>query len=434
MPTVVMSYLGSTVTPGEAGNQVWALIYVFIVFAGVSAAVMAMNSIERRALARFSVRLGPTDVGRHGLPPPAADAIKQMLNEDRIPAEADPIVYWVAPMIGLLGSFAAYTVVPFGPSQAVSDMNIGIVFMLGVLSLGALGNGIAAWASNSHEPLLDALQSSAQMVSYKVAMGLAAVSAILMTSMNEKGTGYLSMIEIVREQQRQGVWFICKFFPLGLLAFVIFAIAMIAETDRAISDVAEAESKPTARYPTESSSLYRSRFLLAEYTGVIAASSIAVTLWLGGWMRPFPDLLNSPAWDAVFSLFPGLTFLGLAAIAAHGVVRMPGAPGFRLQRIGQAAVAAVFGVIALGLLAIASAGRSTNMGVGPRLASSFRENIDCVYWFGLKLAVLMCLLIWYRATQRRHRFDQWMKFGWKGLLPISLGVLLLTAIVGVIVS
>src|ERR1039458_9598181 len=255
MPNFIVSYLGSTVTPGEAGNQFWALIYVLIIFAGVAVAVLAMNWIERKALAHFQVRLGPMRVGPHGLLQPIADAVKLMIKEDIIPAEADQFVFWVAPLIGLLTAFTVYTVIPFGPSQAVSDMNIGILFMLGVSSLGVLGIVVAGWASNSHYPLIGALRSSAQMVSYEVAMGLAIVSAILMTSLNEKGTGTVVFLVILQAQQQQGICFIFKFFPLGLIAFAIFAIAMIAETNRAPFDLAEAESELTAGYHTEYSGL-----------------------------------------------------------------------------------------------------------------------------------------------------------------------------------
>ena len=424
-----MSYLGSNVTPGSANNQLWALIYVLIIFAGVSVAVICMNWIERKALAHFQVRLGPMRVGPHGLLQPIADALKLMLKEDIIPAEADQFVFWVAPLIGLLASFTVYTVIPFGPSQAVSDMNIGILFMLGVASLGVLGIVVAGWASNSHYPLIGALRSSAQMVSYEVALGLAVVSAILMTSL-KTGTGTLSMIGIVKAQQDQGVWFIFKFFPLGLIAFVIFAIAMVAETNRAPFDLAEAESELTAGFHTEYSGLRWSLFMLAEYAAMIAISSIAVTLWLGGWLRPFPNWLHATAWDFIFSLFPGLTFAGLAAIAFVGTARMPAHSFFKVQRIGLAVFAALLGFIALLLLAMAVAGRSADASVAAR----FNEGIGYVYWFVLKVAVFMYLFIWYRATWPRYRFDQLMKIGWKVMLPISLGVLMATAIVGVIVQ
>jgi NADH-quinone oxidoreductase subunit H len=430
MLTQFMSYLGSDLTPGSANNQLWALIYVLIIFAGVSFAVVAMNWFERKALAHFQIRLGPMRVGPHGLLQPIADALKLMLKEDIIPAEADQFVFWIAPLIGLLAAFTVYTVIPFGPSQAVSDMNIGILFMLGVSSLGVLGIVVAGWASNSHYPLIGALRSSAQMVSYEIAMGLAVVSAILMTSMNEKGIGTLSMIGIVQAQQQQGIWFVFKFFPLGLIAFVNFVIAMIAETNRAPFDMAEAESELTAGYHTEYSGFRWSLFMLSEYAAMIAVSSIAVTLWLGGWLRPFPNLLHAPAWDFVFSLFPGLTFVGLAAVAFVGVRRMPAHFSFKVQRIGLAVFGAVLAFLALLLLLIAVAGRNSDTS----LAARFREGIDYVYWFVFKVALFMYLFIWCRATWPRYRFDQLMRVGWKVLLPITLGVLVLTAIVGVLAS
>src|SRR5208283_3454057 len=402
MPNFNMSYLGSTVTPGQAGSQFWALIYVLVIFAGVSLIVVCMNWLERKALAHFQIRLGPMRVGPHGLLQPIADALKLMLKEDIIPTEADQFVFWVAPMIGLIASFTVYIVIPFGPSQAVTDMNIGILFMLGVSSLGALGIIVAGWSSNSHYPLLGALRSSAQTVSYEIAMGMTVISAILMTSMNATGTGTLSMLEIVRAQQQQGIWFIFKFFPLGLIAFVIFAIAMVAETNRAPFDMAEAESELTAGFHTEYSGLRWSLFMLAEYAAMIAISSIGVTLWLGGWMRPFPNLLHAPAWDFIFSLFPGLTFGGLAAIAFIGTARMPSHSFFKIQRIGLALFAALLGFIALLLLVIAVAGRAADTSVAAR----FSEGIGNVYWFLLKVAIFMYLFIWYRATWPRYRFDQ----------------------------
>jgi NADH-quinone oxidoreductase subunit H len=395
----------------------------------VSFAVVAMNWLERKALAHFQIRLGPMRVGPHGLLQPIADALKLMLKEDIIPAEADQFVFWIAPVIGLLAAFTVYTVIPFGPSEAVSDMNIGILFMLGVSSLGVLGIVMAGWASNSHYPLIGALRSSAQMVSYEIAMGLAVVSAVLMTSFNSTGTGTLSMIGIVRAQEQQGIWFIFKFFPLGLIAFVNFVIAMIAETNRAPFDMAEAESELTAGYHTEYSGLRWSLFMLGEYAAMIAVSAIAVTLWLGGWLRPFPNLLRAPAWDFIFSLSPGLTFLGLAAIAFIGVARMAHF-SFKIQRIGLAVFGALLGFIALFLFLIAVLGRSADTSVAARL----REGIDHVYWFVLKVALFMYLFIWCRATWPRYRFDQLMRVGWKVLLPVTLGVLILTAIVGVIFS
>jgi NADH-quinone oxidoreductase subunit H len=268
------------------------------------------------------------------------------------------------------------------------------------------------------------------MVSYEVAMGLAVVSAILMTSLNTNGTdGTLSMIGIVQAQHQQGIWFLFKFFPLGFIAFVIFAIAMVAETNRSPFDLAEAESELTAGFHTEYSGLRWSLFMLAEYAAMIAVSAIAVTLWLGGWMRPFPNLLNAPAWEFIFSLFPGLTFAALAGFAFIGTARMPSHSFFKIQRIGLGVFALLLAFIALVLFVIAIAGHNTDTSIAART----REGIDYIYWFMLKVAIFMYLFIWYRATWPRYRFDQLMRVGWKVMLPISLGVLILTAIVGVLV-
>jgi NADH-quinone oxidoreductase subunit H len=411
----ITSYLTSNTTPGQAGNVFWALVYIMVVFGGVSVAVMAMNWLERKALAHFQIRLGPMRVGPHGLLQPIADAIKLLTKEDIVPSEADKFVFWLAPLIILCASFTVYIVVPFGPTHAITDLNIGILFMLGVSSLSVLGVVMAGWASNSHYPLIGALRSSAQMISYEVAMGLAVVSAVLMTSLNATGTGTLSMIGIVQAQQAQQTWFIFKFFPLGFIAFGIFAIAMVAETNRAPFDLPEAESELTAGFHTEYSGLRWSLFMLGEYAAMIAVSSIAVTLWLGGWMRPFPNSLTGDTWDLVFSLMPGLLFLGLGLIAFIGVARMPKHPYFRVQTIGLAGFGAVLGLIGLVLF-----------------APPVRERIQDIFWFCAKVGVFMYLYIWYRATFPRYRFDQLMRVGWKVLLPVAIGVLILTAIMGVV--
>jgi len=418
MLNYITSYLDKSVqtTPGQAGNLFWALVYILIVFGGVSLAVVCMNWLERKILAHMQIRLGPMRVGPHGLLQPIADAIKLILKEDIIPANADVAVFWLAPLIILLAVFSVYCVVPFGPTHAITDMNIGILFMLGVSSLGVLGIVMAGWASNSHYPLIGALRSSAQMVSYEVAMGLAVVSVVLMTSLNATGTGTLSMIGIVQAQYAQHVWFVFKFFPLGFIAFGVFAIAMVAETNRAPFDLPEAESELTAGFHTEYSGLRWSLFMLGEYGAMIAVSSIAITLWLGGWMRPFPNLLHGAAFDLAFSLFPALTFFGLAGLTFYSTSRMPKHPYFRLQTLGLGAFGAVFGLIGLILL----------------LPPVF-QRVQDIYWFIAKIAVFMYLFIWYRGTFPRYRFDQLMKVGWKVLLPIGLGVLVLTAIVGVLV-
>ena len=409
----IKSYLTSNLTPGSAGNMFWAFVYIVVIFLGLSVAVIAMNWLERKILAHMQVRLGPMRVGPHGLLQPIADAIKLLLKEDIMPAEADGFVFWMAPIFVVLAAFTVFIVVPFGPTHAVTDMNIGILFMLGVSSLSALGIVMAGWASNSHYPLIGALRSSAQMVSYEIAMGMSVISAVMMTSLNPQGTGTLSMIGIVQAQQAQGIWFIFKFFPLGLIAFFIFAVAMVAETNRAPFDLPEAESELTAGFHTEYSGFRWSLFFLAEYSAMIAVSSIAVTLWLGGWLRPFPNLLTGAKWDLFFSLFPGITFLFLAGMCFYSTVRMPKHPLFRIQTIGLAGFGVVLGLIGLILF-----------------IPAVRERVQDIYWFSMKVAAFMYLYIWYRGTFPRYRFDQLMKVGWKILLPMGLGVLILTAGVG----
>ena len=406
-----LSYFSNTSqTPGAAGNVVWATIYVLIVFVGLSVAVIAMNWLERKILAHMQVRLGPMRVGPHGLLQPIADALKLLLKEDIIPDGADKVVFWLAPFIVVLAAFTVFVVVPFGPTHAITEMNIGILFMLGVSSLSVLGIVTAGWASNSHYPLIGALRSSAQMVSYEVAMGLAVVSAIMMTSFSEQG-GTLNMIEIVRRQYDQQVWFLFKFFPLGIIAFTIFAIAMVAETNRAPFDLPEAESELTAGFHTEYSGFRWSLFFLAEYSAMIAVSSIAVTLWLGGWLRPFPHWLDGPTWDLAFSFIPGLTFLFLGGMCFYNTARMPKHPLFRIQTIGLAGFGAVLALIGLVLF-----------------ITPVRQWVSDIFWFSAKVAVFMYLYIWYRGTFPRYRFDQLMKVGWKVLLPTGLALLICTGL------
>ena len=223
------------------------------------------------------------------------------------------------------------------------------------------------------------------------------------------------MIGIVQAQQEQQMWFLFKFFPLGLIAFVIFAIAMVAETNRAPFDLPEAESELVAGFHTEYSGFRWSLFFLAEYAAMLAVSSIAVTLWLGGWLRPFSNWLGGSTWDLAFSFVPALAFFALAGGCLLGAVRMPKIPQMKIQTAGLAIFGLLLGFVGLVLL-----------------WTPIRERVQDIFWFVAKVACFMYLYIWYRGTFPRYRFDQLMKVGWKVLLPISLGVLIVTAVVGLL--
>src|SRR4030081_2481469 len=171
----IKSYLSSNLTPGSAGNMFWAFVYIVVIFLGLSVAVIAMNWLERKILAHMQVRLGPMRVGPHGLLQPIADAIKLLLKEDIMPAEADGFVFWMAPLISVTAGMLAMSALAIGPWFQIAELNVGLLFVVGIGALGIFGIVLGGWSSNSHYSLLGALRSAAQLVSYETAAGLAIV-------------------------------------------------------------------------------------------------------------------------------------------------------------------------------------------------------------------------------------------------------------------
>ena len=264
------------------------LVKILIVLNAVLVAVTYMVLLERKVIAWVQVRLGPMRVGPYGALQPIADAVKLLLKEDITPARADKWVFTVAPIIALVPALIVFAVIPFGPEVQmfghtitlyITDINVGLLYVVSVASIGVYGLILAGWASNSKYPLLASLRASAQLISYEVAVTMTLVSVVLTA-------GTLSMVQIVEAQKSAGVWF-------GFIqpvAFLIFFIGGLAETNRAPFDMPEAEQELTGGFHTEYSGMRFALFFLAEYANMIVVSSVATTLFLGGWLRPFPNV------------------------------------------------------------------------------------------------------------------------------------------------
>jgi len=270
--------------------------------------VAALTLAERKVIAFMQVRLGPMRVGPWGLLQPIADPIKLLLKEDIVPAQADRWIFTLAPVICLIPAFIVLAVIPLGPpiqilgkpiTLYVADLNIGVLYVLSISSVGVLGIILGGWASNSKYPLLGALRSAAQMVSYEVALGFSIIGVLMLA-------GSLSLVNIVEAQRNGGYWFVF----LQPLGFILFFICGVAETNRAPFDLPEAESELVAGFHTEYSGFRFSLFFLAEYANMITVSAMAVTLFWGGWLRPFP---NVPAL-AFLDLIPGIVWFAAKVV------------------------------------------------------------------------------------------------------------------------
>jgi NADH-quinone oxidoreductase subunit H len=264
------------------------LLKIIIVLNATLVGVTYMVLLERKVIAWAQSRLGPMRVGPYGILQPIADAVKLMIKEDITPVRADRWVFTAAPIISMVPALIVYAVIPFGPTVRlfgrdvnlfITDINVGLLYIVSVASVGVYGIILAGYASNSKYPLLASLRASAQLISYEVAVTLTLVSVILLA-------GTLSMKGIVDAQYNANVWFAF----VQPVAFVIFFIGGLAETNRAPFDLPEAEQELTGGFHTEYSGMRFALFFLAEYANMIVVSSVATTLFLGGWLPPFPHV------------------------------------------------------------------------------------------------------------------------------------------------
>jgi len=349
------------------GNDPWWVVVIKVLLIFVFLVVLTLFNIwfERRVVARMQHRVGPNVHGPFGLLQSLADGMKLMFKEDLNPKNVDKLVFIAAPVIASIPAFLTFAVIPFGPEVTIpftdtttrlqlTDLPVSVLYVMAVASIGIYGIVLAGWSSNSTYSLLGGLRSSAQMISYEVAMGLALVAVFLFA-------GSMSTSEIVAAQSQAnevslfGVdvpipgWYAFLLFP----SFLIYVISMVGETNRAPFDLPEAEGELVAGFLTEYSSMKYAMFFLAEYINMATVSALATTLFLGGWYAPWPISL----WDGA------------------------------------------------------------NSGYWP------------VLWFIGKLMAFIFLYIWLRGTLPRLRYDQFMKFGWKALIPVSLGWIILVATV-----
>jgi len=361
--------------------------------------------IERKVIAHIQARWGPHRTGPHGLLQPLADGLKFIFKEDPMPANVDKVGYFLAPFITLMLALTALAVIPFGPQRftvfgyethiGIADVNIGLLVLFAITALGVYGVALAGWASNNKYSLLGGLRSSAQMISYELALTLSVVGVLLIA-------GDFSLRGIVEKQAGSGHGIISwNIFP-QIIGFGCFFIAAIAETNRAPFDLPEAESELVAGFHTEYSSMKFAMFFIAEYTSMITVSCLATIMFFGGWLSPFPDAWTFAHYLPSVLLIPfGLwvIFDGIRYENLFGRILLPGV-GAALTAIG--AVLIVFPFL--------------------------NDAIQGIFWFMAKVFVFLFVYIWMRGTLPRFRYDQLMAFGWKVLLPVSIANVVLTSV------
>src|ERR1700733_7362598 len=388
----------------------------FIVITLIKTAIIAfilltvlayLQWVERKVIAHVQVRMGPSRVGPHGLLQPLADVIKLITKEGVMPPYANKFFYLLAPFLAVFMALISISVIPFGTEFTVmghrvmmqlTDLNIGILFILAVSSMGVYGIALGGWASNNKYSLLGGLRSSAQMISYELPMSLAIASPLLIM-------GTLSLRGIVDAQAGYNFGVLPKWaifagpFP-QIFSFIIFMIAAFAETNRIPFDLPEAENELVAGFHVEYSSMTFAAFFMAEYANMITVCSIATLLFLGGWQPLWPE-----AYGSDFAA-PLILFASGAICFYHGL--NPARPFDRITL-------PVFGVVFFGL-------------AGLMLFPPLVPVLMPLFWFLAKCGFLLFLFVWIRATLPRFRYDQLMSFAWKFLFPAALANLLLTGL------
>lgn len=306
-PNIVNDLLLRFFEPETVNYVVWPFIQIGAVITLVAVWALYASYLERKISAFMQARLGPMRVGKWGLLQPIADAVKLLTKEDLVPEKADPYIFRYAPYISVAATFITFSVVPFAPNWGViTDVNIGLLFVLSISSIGVLALILAGWSSNSKYALLGGLRSSAQMVSYEVSMGLSLVGALMFART-------LSMSGITSAQAADSFWFIF-YQPL---AFVVFLVSGIAENNRAPFDLPEAESELVAGFHTEYSGMRWSLFFMAEYAAMVVVAAVATTLFLGGWYFPFVAQLAGGTENSLYVFLSLVVFLVKMALLLY---------------------------------------------------------------------------------------------------------------------
>jgi NADH-quinone oxidoreductase subunit H len=259
---------------GYAWPTIWIVITILVVLVPLLIAVAYLTYAERKVIAAMQLRQGPMVVGPMGLLQPIADGLKMFVKETVIPTGANKVVFIMAPMITFILATIGWAVIPFGLGLVIADINVGILYLFAISSLGVYGIIMAGWASNSRYAFLGALRSAAQMVSYEISIGLIIIN-VLITA------GSLNLTDIVLAQQ--GLWYFIPHFPM----FAIFIVSILAETNRHPFDLPEAEAELVAGYNVEYSAMTFALFFIGEYANMILMSAICAILFLGGWLPPF---------------------------------------------------------------------------------------------------------------------------------------------------